>query len=218
MTGAETTEAAVEAVIEEREENGPYTDIFDFSERVNQRNVNKKTIECLAMSGAFDCFKEYHRRQYLEAEDGDSNLIELSIKYANKLMAEKMSAQASLFGGAEGEEIPKPSIRPIEPYGEIQKLNIEREVVGLYISGHPLDDFQFEMNRLCNIELKHLIEPDDLLGKDFRAAGIVVDFSHRTTRNGKPFGSMTLEDYTGNHRFVFFGDDYIKYCFKETIC
>ncbi len=208
-----TGEAAIESIIEERDKNGIFNDVFEFAERVNLRTVNKKTFECLAMSGAFDCFKEYHRRQYLESEDGDSNLIELAIKYANKVEAEKMSAQASLFGGGDGESIPKPSIKPIEPYGEIQKLNIEREVVGLYISGHPLDDFRFEMTRLCNVELKELNEPDGMLGKDFRAAGIVVDFSHRTTRTGKPFGSMTVEDYTGSYRFVFFGDDYIK--FKE---
>ncbi|MDH5399242.1 MAG: DNA polymerase III subunit alpha [Cyclobacteriaceae bacterium] len=208
-----TGEAAVEAIINEREENGPYPDIFDFSERLNQRSVNKKTFEVLAMSGAFDCFKGFHRRQYLEAEEGDVSLIEKAIKYAGKIVAEKQSAQASLFGGENGVEVPKPTVKPIEPYGDIQKLNIERDVVGLYISGHPLDDFALELRYFCNAELRTLEDLSEQLGKDIRTAGIVTAVAHRTTKTGKPFGTLTLEDYNGPFTFFFFGDDYIK--FKE---
>ncbi|MDH5603358.1 MAG: DNA polymerase III subunit alpha, partial [Cyclobacteriaceae bacterium] len=208
-----TGDAAVEAIIAEREEHGHFIDIFDFAERVNQRSVNKKTYECLAMSGAFDCFEEYHRRQYLEAPEGDVSLIEKAIKYASLLQAEKLSTQVSLFGGENNVSTPKPSVSPIEPFGEIQKLNIEREVVGLYISGHPLDNFQFEMENFCNMELKEFAEIENYLGKEFKCAGIVTTFSHRITKGGKPFGSMTLEDYNGSHNFVFFGEEYLK--FKE---
>ncbi len=206
-------EAAVEAIIEERKENGPFKDIFDFAERVNLRTVNKKTFECLAMSGAFDCFEEFHRRQYLHAPEGDQPLIEKVIKYANKMQMEAESAQASLFGGASGVDTPKPKVEHIEPFGEFEKLNIERDVVGLYISGHPLDDYEFEIDSFCNIELSKLSELDELEGKDLRMAGIVSGFAHRTTKGGKPFGTLTVEDYNGNFTFFFFGDDYVK--FKE---
>ncbi|TRX55956.1 DNA polymerase III subunit alpha [Fulvivirga sp. M361] len=206
-------EAAVEAIIEERKANGPFKDIFDFAERINLRQVNKKTFECLAMSGAFDCFEEYHRRQYLHAAENDTTLIEKVIKYANKMQMEAESAQASLFGGASGMENPKPTIPPIEPFGDIEKLNIEKEVVGLYISGHPLDKFGFEMDNFCNTELNELNDLPALQGKEIRMAGIVSSFAHRTTKGGKPFGTLTLEDYNGNFTFFLFGDDYIK--FKE---
>jgi len=206
-------EAAVEAIIKEREENGPFKDIFEFAERVNLRTVNKKTFECLAMSGAFDCWPEYHRRQYLHAPDGDQSLIEMVIKYANKMQLEADSAQASLFGGDGGVDTPKPTVKPVEPYGEIEKLNIEKDVVGLYISGHPLDDFEFEIENFCNTELKQLEDIQALQGKEVRLAGIVSSFAHRTTKGGKPFGTLTMEDYNGNFTFFLFGDDYIK--FKE---
>jgi DNA polymerase-3 subunit alpha len=204
-------EAAVEAIIEERKENGPFTDIFNFAERVSLRTVNKKTFECLAMSGAFDCFEEFHRRQYLHAPEGDQPLIEKIIKYANKMQLEADSAQASLFGGDTGVETPRPKIEPITPFGEFEKLNIEREVVGLYISGHPLDDYTFEIENFCNTELGELNEVEALQNKDIRIAGIVSSFAHRTTKGGKPFGTLTVEDYNGNFTFFLFGDDYVKY-------
>ena len=206
-------EAAVEAIIEEREKSGPFKDIFDFAERVNLRTVNKKTFECLAMSGAFDCFAEFHRRQYLEAPENDQTLIEKVIKYANKMQMEADSSQASLFGGESGVDTPKPKIPYMEPFGEIEKLNIERDVVGLYISGHPLDDFKFEIDNFCNTELNELNDLPPLQNKEIKVAGVVSSFAHRTTKNGKPFGTLTMEDYNGNFTFFLFGDDYIK--FKE---
>lgn len=206
-------EAAVEAIIEERKANGPYKDLFDFAERINLRQVNKKTFECLAMSGAFDCFEEYHRRQYLQAVEGDQPLIEKVIKYANKMQLEAQSAQASLFGGSGGMETPRPAIAPIEPFGDIEKLNIEKEVVGLYISGHPLDKFQFEIDSFCNAELNDLEDLPKLVGKEIRMAGIVSSIAHRTTKGGKPFGTLSLEDYNGSFTFFLFGEDYLK--FKE---
>ncbi|QSE95921.1 DNA polymerase III subunit alpha [Fulvivirga lutea] len=206
-------DAAVEAIIEERKANGPFKDIFDFAERVNLRTVNKKTFECLAMSGAFDCFEEFHRRQYLHAPEGDQPLIEKVIKYANKMQMEAESAQASLFGGASGVDTPRPTITPIEPFGKFEELNIEREVVGLFISGHPLDDYKFEIDSFCNIELSQLNELEPLEGKDLRMAGIVSGIAHRTTKGGKPFGTLTIEDYNSNFTFFLFGDDYVK--FKE---
>ena len=206
-------EAAVAAIIEEREENGLYKDIFDFAERLFQKSVNKKTFECLAMSGAFDCFEEFHRRQYLvPPTDSGSSLIELAIKYAEKVVAEKNSAQVSLFGEGSGEEVMKPRVQPVEAYGDIEKLNIEREVVGLYITGHPLDQFKLELNNFCNTKVAELKDMEVLSGrKVIRIGGIVTQVAHRTTKTGKPFGTLTIEDYSDSHTFFLFSSDYLNY-------
>jgi DNA polymerase III subunit alpha len=204
-------EAAVEAIIHERTEKGPYLDIFDFAKRLSMRSVNKKTFECFALSGAFDCFKDVHRRQYVYAKDGDISLIEKSIKYAAKSQQEEQSAQASLFGGSSGTTMPKPRIDAVEPFSELEKLNLEKEVVGIYISGHPLDNFRFEM-QFCNAACNMFNEIDNLAGRsDMRLGGIVTNVEHRTTKTGKPFGKFYIEDYTGNTSFMLFGEDYLRF-------
>jgi DNA polymerase-3 subunit alpha len=204
-------DAAVEAIIQEREANGTFADIFDFSKRLSQRAVNKKTFECLALSGAFDCFKDLHRRQYVYAKDGDVSLIEKAIKYAAKAQLEEQSAQASLFGGTSGTAMPRPRIEVVEPFSEIEKLNLEKEVVGIYISGHPLDNFRFEMETFCTAACNQLNELENLAGREIKLGGIVTGVEHRTTKTGKPFGKFYLEDYTGNTSFMLFGEDYLKF-------
>ncbi|TVP44060.1 MAG: DNA polymerase III subunit alpha [Mongoliibacter sp.] len=206
--------AAVDMIIEEREKNGAYKNIFDFCKRVNSRAVNKKTLEALAMAGGFDCFPEFHRRQYLEAPDGDATLLEKAVKYAQKVQQEADSSQVSLFGGSGGMEVPMPSITPMEPFSQLQQLNIEKEVVGLYISGHPLDQFKVEIDSFTNTPLTEIKDTETLRKKgEVKCAGMVMAFAHRTTKTGKPFGTLTLEDYHGGHTFFIFGEDYIK--FKE---
>lgn len=206
--------AAVQVIISEREKGGEYKDIFDFTKRVT-RAVNKKTLEALAMAGSFDCFKEHHRRQYLEAPEGDLNLLEKAVKYAQKVVAESESAQVSLFGGGSGMEIPLPTVPTMEPFSQLQQLNIEKEVVGLYISGHPLDQFKVEFEAFTNTPLPDFANVEALRAKgdNIKAAGIVTTFAHRTTKTGKPFGTLTLEDYHGAHTFFIFGEDYVR--FKE---
>ncbi|WP_026951792.1 DNA polymerase III subunit alpha [Algoriphagus mannitolivorans] len=205
--------AAVEEIIKEREKGGPFKNIFDFAKRVNSRALNKKTMEALAMAGGFDCFKEHHRRQYLEAPEGDITLIEKATKYAQKVQQEEESAQVSLFGGGGGNaEIPLPSVPPMEPFSQIQQLNIEKEVVGLFISGHPLDQYKLEIESFTNTPLTALADVESLRGRnELKMAGSVSAFAHRTTKNGKPFGTLTLEDYHGSHTFFLFGEDYVKY-------
>ncbi|MEB2776730.1 DNA polymerase III subunit alpha [Algoriphagus sp. D3-2-R+10] len=207
--------AAVNAIIEEREKNGPYKNIFDFAKRVSSKALNKKTMEALAMAGGFDCFPQHHRRQYLESADGDLNLIEKATKYAQKVQQEEESNQVSLFGGGAGNmEVPLPTIAPMEPFTQLQQLNIEKEVVGLYISGHPLDQFRLEIESFTNASLPDLNDLESLRNKtDIKLAGSVSTFAHRTTKNGKPFGTLTLEDYQGAFTFFLFGDDYVR--FKE---
>ncbi|WP_026955794.1 DNA polymerase III subunit alpha [Algoriphagus vanfongensis] len=205
--------AAVDEIIKEREKNGPFKNIFDFAKRVNSRALNKKTMEALAMAGGFDCFTEHHRRQYLEAADGDVTLIEKAVKYAQKVQQEEESSQVSLFGGGSGSmAIPMPSITPMEPFSQLQQLNIEKEVVGLYISGHPLDQYRLEIENFTNAALPDLNDLEAIRSKsEIRLAGSVSSFAHRTTKNGKPFGTLSMEDYQGGFTFFLFGDDYIKY-------
>jgi DNA polymerase III subunit alpha len=204
-------EAAVEGIIQERDQRGPYADIFDFAKRLTQRAVNKKTFECLALSGAFDCFDGIHRRQYIYSKEGDASLIEKAIKYAQKTQQEEQSSQASLFGGTSGAVMPKPKVEFVEPFTEIEKLNLEKEVVGIYISGHPLDNFRFEMDSFCTASCSQLNELESLVGRDMKLGGIVSSVEHRTTKTGKPFGKFTLEDYSGNCTFTLFGEDYLKF-------
>lgn len=204
-------EAAVEAIIQERKMHGPFKDIFDFAKRTSNRAVNKKTFECLALSGAFDCFKEYHRRQYVYAREGDITLTEKVIRYASKLLQEAASAQASLFGDSSGAVMPMPRIETVEPFSEIEKLHFEREVVGVYISGHPLDNFKFEMDTFCNSPISALNELEGAEGKEFKVGGIVSSVEHKLTKTGRPFGKMAVEDYTGKYEFVLWSDDYLKY-------
>ncbi len=204
-------DAAVEAIIQERDAHGPFQDIFEFAKRLSNRAVNKKTYECLALSGAFDCFPGIHRRQYVFAKDGEVSLLEKAIKYAAKTQQEEQSAQASLFGGSSGLEMPKPKVDYVEAFTEIEKLNLEKEVVGIYISGHPLDNFRFEMDAFCKTACNELNELEGMVGREAKLGGIVSGVEHRTTKNGKPFGKFTLEDYTGNYTFTLFGEDYLKF-------
>ncbi|WP_162416304.1 DNA polymerase III subunit alpha [Cyclobacterium roseum] len=207
-----TGNAAVQAIIEEREASGLYKNIFDFTKRVNLRAVNKKTMEVLAMAGGYDCFSEFHRRQYLEAADGEASLLEKAVKYAQKVIQEEESSQVSLFGGGNGTDIPLPTIPPLEPFSQLQQLNIEKEVVGLYISGHPLDQFKVEIEAFTNTSLPELTDLSQVKNKgEIKLAGAVTSFAHRTTKNGKPFGTLSLEDYQGAHTFFLFGEDYVKF-------
>jgi len=206
--------AAVDAIIEEREKKGIYKSIFDFTSRLINKAVNKKTLESLAMAGGFDCFKDIHRRLYLEAPDGDATLLEKAIKYAQKVQQESESSQVSMFGGGAGMQVPLPAIPNMEPFSHLQQLNIEKQVVGLYISGHPLDQFKVEIEAFTNTPLPEFTIIDKLKNKgEIKAAGIVTSFAHRTTKTGKPFGTLSLEDYQGAHTFFIFGDEYVK--FKE---
>lgn len=204
-------EAAVEAIIKERDAHGSFKDIFDFAKRLSNRAVNKKTFECLALSGAFDCFTDYHRRQYMAAKEGDLSLTEKVIRYAGKMQQEVQSAQASLFGEATGTAMPPPKIDPVEPFSEIEKLHFEKEVVGVYISGHPLDNFKFEMDSFCTANLASLTDLNSLVNMECKVGGIVSGVEHRMTKTGRPFGKLVLEDYSGKFEFTLWSDDYMKF-------
>ncbi len=201
-------DAAVRAIIGEREENGHYNDLFDFAERVNLKTVNKKTFEALAQAGSFDNLDTFHRRQYLEAPEGEMSLVEKVTKYANKIKEEKESAQVSLFGGGSGEEVPRPKITQMEPYGKIEELKLEKEVVGLFISGHPLDAFKLEIDTFVNCSSNQIPE---FKNKDVTVCGAVVGVRKGMTKSGKSYLSAGLEDYEGKIDLFLIGNFAKKY-------
>lgn len=204
-------EAAVEAIIQERKQGDLFRDIFSFSERVRLKAVNKKTFESLAMAGAFDSFPHYHRRQYLHHTDHNGgSLIEKAIHYGQQRQQEKASAQQALFAVADAQECQdqqSPDIVACDPYAELERLKIEKEVVGFYISGHPLDQYKIELANFCNCHTQNVLT---LRGKKVQLAGLVTASKHKTTKHGKPFGSFTLEDYEGTLTVTFFGEDFLK--------
>ena len=203
-----TGEAAVEAIIDERDENGSFANIFDFSSRVNLRAVNKKTFESLAMGGAFDCFTDIHRKQYFHQGDSNENTgIELAIKYGNGVQNEKNASQVSLFGGDSNVSIPLPRLPVCEPYSDIEKLNIEKDVVGFYISGHPLDQYKLEIDNFCTC---HVDEIEKYQNQIIHVGGIVTKFNERYTKKGHPFGLFSIEDYNGSLDMAMFGEEYLK--------
>lgn len=206
-----TGDAAVESIIEERDKNGAYKDIFDFVKRVNLRTVNKKTLESLAYGGGFDCFDNIHRAVYFADVEG-SNFIEKIIRYANKAVEVAASAQGSLFGmlgDGGGGDLATPKIPLIEKWGQMEKLKFEKEVVGIYISGHPLDEYRLELESFCSCTLDRVMEPI-FKGKEVSVGGIVTKVVERYSKNGNPFMLFTLEDYNGSYEFALFGEDFVN--------
>ncbi len=206
---------AVECIIEERQKNGNYTSIFDMVKRIDLRAANKKTIESLALGGAFDSFEGTHRAQYFTEQDGGGIFLEKIIKYGNKYQENENSTQVSMFDMLEGDaaiEMQEPPLPICPEWGTLEKLNKEREVVGIFISGHPLDDFKLEIKSFTKGTLAHI--KDDLQkikGAQLALAGICTGAQERMTKNNNPFGILQFEDYNDAHEFLVFGEDYIKF-------
>ncbi|MGI8952103.1 MAG: DNA polymerase III subunit alpha [Chitinophagaceae bacterium] len=211
-------DAAIEGIIEERKK-GIYKDIFDFIKRVNQRTVNKKSIESLAYSGAFDCFKEMHRGQYFFTPPGDTmNVLERIIRFGNIFQNNKLNSNHSLFGDSVMPEIASPKIPFCEPWSLTELLDHEKEITGMFMSGHPLDHFKFELKYYNIIPLNEFNEIKESItlisannNKNIRIAGLVTDAQHRTTKTGKSFGSLVLEDFTGKTELMLWSDEYMKH-------
>ena len=203
-------EAAVEEIMLEKKRNNPFRDIFSLAERVDLRAVNKKAFESLAMAGAFDSFAHYHRRQYLCADNGEGSLIEKAIRYGQQLQQAKNSAQQSLFMVSEEQAVAydtRPAIAPCAPYERQEILKMEKEVVGFYISGHPLDRYKIELENFCNCHTQNVLT---LRGKEAQLAGVVTESKTRQSKHGKPFGVFTVEDYEGTLDLALFGEDFLK--------
>lgn len=202
-------EAAVEDIIAEREAKGPFTTIFDFIKRVNQRTVNKKSMESLALAGALDCFPQMHRAQYFYAPPVDPVTgLERLMRFGNQLQATTTMAANSLFGAATMPEIKPPAIPECDKWGLPELLDREKEVVGIYLSAHPLDGYKFEMD---NYGMTPIASMESLRGRQIRIAGYVTDAGHMTTKKGSKFGKMILNDYSGNTEIVFWEKNYVAW-------
>ena len=203
-------EAAVLNIIEERKKNGPYKNIFDFVGRVNLSNCNKKNIESLALAGAFDNLGLQREQIYAENAKGEP-FMDVLVRYGNKFQADKANAANTLFGADEFVAIAKPEIPPCERWSDLERLNKEKELVGIYLSAHPLDAYRVILEYVCNTGVIELNDRENLQGKEITMGGIVTGFREGTTKNGKPFGILKLEDFTGSGEIPLFGQDYINY-------
>jgi DNA polymerase-3 subunit alpha len=204
-------EGAVEAIIEERKLNGRYTSIFDLTKRIDLRAANKKCLESLAFSGAFDSFEGSHRAQYF-FDDGSGSFLEKAIKYGANLQSSANSSQVSLFGESSNVQLPEPIPPKCDKWSNLQSLKFEKDVVGVYISGHPLDDFDLAMERYCNIDLADLqTEEAKKSPGEYKVAGVVSTVQHKMSKNGKPWGIFELEDKNGTMEVKLFGEDYTKF-------
>lgn len=203
-------EGAVEAIVNQRNEQGNYQSIFDVTKRIDLRAANKKAFESLAYAGGFDSFG-HHRSVYFDGEEGGAKFLEKAMKFGAKHQYNENSAQVSLFGDSDEEALLEPPMPTCEPWGTLHMLNKEKEVVGFYISGHPLDDYKLEMESFCTSNIGEMQDLYAAKGKDLRVAGMVSQVEHRFTKTGKPFGTITIEDYHDNTTFFLFGEDYPKF-------
>ena len=205
---------AVDAIIAEREKNGSFKDIFDFVERLNLTTVNKKNIEALANAGAFDGFGHMHRAQFFAGYSAtdETSFIEYLIRYGNRYQVDKSSNQNSLFGSIPGGvEIKKPDVPQCEHFSTLEKLKREKDLIGIFLSAHPLDDFKLELKFFINTPLKTLENIDSMTGRDFTCGGMVTNCRKGTSKNGNPYAFLMLEDFSGSYEFSFFGKDYIDH-------
>ena len=204
-------EGAVKAIVNERKENGNFSSIFDLTKRVDLRAANKKAFDGLVLAGGFDSFQTANRSQYFALDEKGVTFIEKAIRYGNKFQESKNSAQVSLFGEASEVQFEEPEIPPCEPWNVMEKLSKEKEMIGIYISGHPLDDFKTEIQYFCNARVDSLQNINQLEGKELSFAGIITDVQHRVSKNGKPWGMFTFEDYSDTYEFRLFNEDYLKF-------
>ncbi len=205
-------EAAVREIIEERKKNGLFIDIFDLATRVNLRTVNRKCMESLAKAGAFDGCGGSQRAQFFHKQEGSElNFLEKVIKYAALYQEKQNASQQSLFGETEEASVSKLDLPVCEPFSKLDQLKMEKEMTGFYMSGHPLDDYQLEINNFCNVKIHLLNDKLKLFyGKEVVFAGIVNESNHRFTKKGQPFGSFRIEDFTANIQLMLFSEDYLK--------
>ncbi|SNU03799.1 DNA polymerase-3 subunit alpha [Prevotellaceae bacterium MN60] len=200
-------DGVAQAIIDEREKNGPYKDIFDFVQRINFSQINRKAFESLALSGGFDSFG-IRREEFFARNTKGETFIETIIRYGQMYQTEKQQAQNSLFGGFDDLEIQTPPLpKTDERWSDIERLNKERELVGIYLSAHPLDEYKIVLDNLCNTRCDELADVNKLEGReDVTIGGIVTNVRTGFTKTGKPYGIVTLEDFAGSGELALFGE------------
>lgn len=200
---------AVDNIVNTRQAGGAFKSFTEFVERIDLRAANKKCLESLALAGALDEFGLY-RSQFFGTRGEGVTYLEECIKFGQAIRTSK-DAPPDLFGGAVAVEVKAPEPPETEPWNNLEMLSREKEVVGMYISNHPLNDFQLEIDTFCTVDLARLKMLDKYKGVDLAFAGLITNAEHRTTKSNKPFGSFEIEDFAGAEKFFMFGDDYMKY-------
>ncbi|MEG1749651.1 MAG: DNA polymerase III subunit alpha [Tannerellaceae bacterium] len=202
-------ESAVVNIIDERKK-GPFKSLFNFVERVNLTACNKKNMESLALAGAFDAF-DIQREQFFAETGKGETFLDALVRYGNKFQLDKSSSANSLFGDDNFVAIATPEIPYCERWGDLERLNKEKELVGIYLSAHPLDEYRTILTYVCNTGMAELSDRDSLKGRELLLGGIVTAFREGMTKMGKPYGIVKIEDFTGNGEIALFGNDYIEY-------
>jgi DNA polymerase-3 subunit alpha len=203
-------EAASESIIRERKENGPYKDIYNFMERINYSVVNRKCLENIAFAGGFDSLIDFNRSRFFADDQSGTQYLDQLVRYGQRIQQEKQNAQQSLFGmvGDGGSDIQPPRVPAAEDWNNLTILNKEREVIGLYMSSHPLDRFGFIIRRMCGTDLNALQDLTPLKGTETTVAGVVTSVTPMTTKDGRRYARFVLEDYNTSHEFTLFSKDY----------
>ncbi len=204
-------EAAVEKIIEERKASGPYKDIFDFVTRVNLQAVNKKSFEALAVAGGFDAFADVKRYQYFAKDDKGISWIEHLMRFGAKMQQDKNGSGGNLFGDSKATAVVKPDIPHSEEWNTLYTLSQEKDVIGMYLSAHPLDEFKFEIDTFANVSLADMHDMPKVANRDLSIAGMITEAKHATGKNGKPYASVIIEDYTDTYKFMLFSQDYMSF-------
>ncbi|HRY33794.1 MAG TPA: DNA polymerase III subunit alpha [Bacteroidales bacterium] len=205
-------EGAVENIIEERKANGPYDGLFDFIRRINLRTVNKKSLEAMAMAGVFDNFPGIHGAMFFHREGHEeTTFLDKLIRFANAQAANTQAAQQQLFEETTIRQTFELALPKCEAWSYLEKLKFEKEVTGFYMTGHPLEAFAIEMKHFCNLTLDQLKSNlQHYRNKEVRFAGIITLASHKTAKNGKPYGNITFEDIHDSFSMTMFSEDYLK--------
>lgn len=205
--------SAADMIVQERLANGPFKDIFDFAERVSLKDVNRKSFESLALSGAFDCFG-LMREQYVAPNRKGEVFLDTLVRFGKQYQQFKVAAANSLFGMSDDVGFTTPAIPEAEPWSGIDRLNKEKELVGIYLSAHPLDDYSLILHKMCNTLCKDVVKDnyEELAGREeITFGGIVTHVNQRFNKQGKPFGIVTIEDFEGPGEIALFGEDWGKW-------
>jgi DNA polymerase-3 subunit alpha len=203
--------SCVDAIVEERDKNGNYKDIFDFVQRINQGACNRKALESMALAGAFDDFKEIKREDFFEVNPRGEVFSDILMRFGQRYQVSQQEMQNSLFGAFGAIEVATPPIPKAEPWSQLERLNRERDLVGMYLSAHPLDPYYMEVTYGCDTPLAEVKSHDDEIDKELTMAGLVVDFQIRMGKKGNQFGILKIEDYTASFEFMLFGNKFVDY-------
>ena len=205
-------EKAVDAIVSERKAGGPFRNIFDFVERVNLSSCNRKNIECLALAGAFDCFRDIRREQFLQPCGRNETFADVLVRYGTKYQADRMESRFSLFGDmGEAIQIATPSLPEAPEWSVLERLNREKELVGIYISAHPLDEYRVILEHVCNVRMSQLENRPALLNRELVLGGVVTEVRESRTKNDKPCGFTRIEDFSGSAQIALFGEPWLKW-------